>query len=66
MNMSRAQQLLENYADIIDGMITQMDSFAKKTGGYLNRTKDAKDEVFYFDKDKFTSRKGDKKKTRKK
>lgn len=35
---SRSQALLENYDDIITGMMQQMDAYAERSGGYMNRT----------------------------
>ena len=34
---SRSQALLENYDDIITGMMQQMDAYAQRSGGYMNR-----------------------------
>jgi hypothetical protein len=34
---SRAEYLLENYDDVITGMMHQMDRYAQQSGGYINR-----------------------------
>ncbi len=36
-NKTRAQALLENFDDVITGMMQQMDAFAQESGGYMNR-----------------------------
>ena len=67
--MSRAQAILES--DVIADMMQQMDDFAASKGGYFNgtggrldRSNDDTNEKFYFDRTKFTSRKGGKIKPR--
>lgn len=37
LSRTRAQYILESYDDVITSMITQMDSHARQSGGYINR-----------------------------
>lgn len=34
---SRAQSILENFDDVITNLMTQMDDYARQSGGYINR-----------------------------
>lgn len=34
---TRAEKLLENFDDVITGLMTQMDTYAQQSGGYINR-----------------------------
>ena len=37
MSKSRAHNILESYDDIITGLMGQMDTYARQSGGYINR-----------------------------